>query len=178
MILNIRAAVTLISQTSPHTVCVCSIEGVKGGRKYEPGADIDVLHRDLTDFYLLIVYTRGSSKADFAISEKLTRGVSSLILIFRSPPMYSVSARYILFYGGALSCAPSYCLAACRSALRIKNVRARNDFSLSLCLSRTLFLSFKLKGPRVYTPERGFSAVGHGEGRKDSKSDLPSGKML
>lgn len=102
------------------------------------------------------------------------------ILILISRPFFL--SRYIPWHLGMRS---SYftvahsaaCLliafAGCRSAFRIKCQSQKRFFSplfLSLC--------FKPKRARVYTQERGFSMEGRKGGEKDSKSDLPSGKML
>lgn len=124
----------------------------------------------------IYLFTR-SVKADFAVSEKLahtSHGVSSLILISH-PFFFPVASRhaFILFYGSVFSCAPSYCV-------RWLSICVSNKMSEPGTIFSPLFLSlcFKPKGARVYTSERGFSAKGRKGGEKDSKSDLPSGKML
>lgn len=68
--------------------------------------------------------------------------------------VYIVSRRaFILFYGSALSCAPSYCVRWLSICVSNKTSEAGTIFCCpSLC--------FKPKGARVYTPERGFSAEG------------------
>lgn len=66
--------------------------------------------------------------------------------------VYVASRRaFILFYGGALSCAPSYCVSWL--SIRVSNKTSEAE---------TIFfpLCFKPKGARVYTPERGFRRRG------------------
>ena len=81
---------------------------------------------------------------------------------------------FILFYGSAFSCAPSYCV-RCLS-ICVSNKMSEPEtifFPLSFSLS-----ALNQKGhARIYAGKRIFGE-GTKEGEKDSKSDLPSGKML
>jgi len=121
----------------------------------------------------------------------------SLIPVFRASRC--LGRAFILFYGSALSCAPSYCVRCLSICVSNKTSEPGTIFSssplpppLSLSLSSSLFLSlFALnqKGTRararacicvcmyMYAGKRIFGRGTEGGGQ-DSKSDLPSGKML
>lgn len=78
---------------------------------------------------------------------------------------------FILFYGSAFSCAPSYCV-------RWLSICVSNKMSEAETIFFPLFLSlrFKPKGARVYTPERGFSAAKRKGARKTANQICRLGK--